>query len=87
MGASVANVWRMLSMDFVGLILISVIFSIPLALSFMLDWLERFEYRTSLPWYMFAGAGAGAVILTLATISYQALKAAMANPVDSIKTE
>jgi ABC-type antimicrobial peptide transport system permease subunit len=87
LGASVANLWRMLSRDFVVLVIISCLMAIPLAYYFMNGWLQQYEYRTTLSWYVFAGAGIGALIITLLTVSYQAIKAALVNPVNSLRSE
>ncbi|SDL61317.1 ABC transporter permease [Siphonobacter aquaeclarae] len=87
LGASVFNLWGLLSKDFVMLVLVSLLFSIPIAWYAMSRWLERYEYHSSLNWWIFAAAGAGALAITLATVSYQAISAAMMNPVKSLKTE
>jgi putative ABC transport system permease protein len=87
LGASVLNVWKMLSKDFVLLVIIACLFSIPLSFSFMQNWLQNFEYRTTISWDIFATVGAGALIITLLTVSFQAIKAAIANPVKSLRSE
>ncbi len=87
MGASVFNLWKMLSMDFVALVIISLFIAIPASFYFMNNWLLKYEYRTTISWWVFAVAGAGALLITLATVSYQAIKAALANPVNSLRTE
>ncbi len=87
LGASVTNLWKMLSRDFVALIIISLCIATPVAYYFMHEWLQNFEYRTGLSWWIFASAGAGALIITLLTVSYQSIKAALANPVKSLRTE
>lgn len=87
LGASVANLWKMLSKDFVVLVIISCAISIPLSISFMSGWLEQYEYRTTITWHVFAAAGLGALILTLLTVSFQAVKAAVGNPVNSLRSE
>jgi ABC-type antimicrobial peptide transport system permease subunit len=53
----------------------------------MHNWLQNYEYRTSLSWWIFAAAGMGALLLTLITVSFQSIKAAIANPVESLRTE
>jgi uncharacterized membrane protein YdcZ (DUF606 family) len=53
----------------------------------MYDWLQRYEYRLEIPWWIFIGAAAGALLITLATVSYQSIKAALANPVKSLRSE
>ena len=87
LGATIFNVWRLLSTDFVGLVIIASLIAMPVAYYFMRNWLQHYTYRTDLSWWVFAGTIAGAVIITLATVSYQSIKAALANPVKSLKTE
>lgn len=87
MGASVVNLWGMLSKDFVVLVIISLIISMPLAYYFMTGWLEKYQYRTEIAWWVFAASGAGALLITLCTVSYQSIKAALANPVNSLRSE
>jgi len=87
LGASVANLWGLLSKDFIGLVVISLLISIPAAYYFMNSWLQNYEYHSGLPWWIFAGAATGALLITLLTVSYQSIKAALANPVKSLKTE
>jgi putative ABC transport system permease protein len=87
LGASVFNLWRLLSKEFVVLVFISVFIAAPVAHYFMQQWLQHFEYRTAISWWIFAGAGLGALIITLATVSYQSIKAALMNPVKSLRTE
>jgi putative ABC transport system permease protein len=87
LGASVLNVWKMLSKDFFLLVIIACLISIPLSFSFMQHWLQNFEYRTTLSWDVFATVGAGALVITLLTVSFQAVKAAIANPVKSLRSE
>lgn len=87
MGASVLNLWGMLSKDFVVLVAVSLLLAMPLAYYFMTGWLEKYEYRTTIAWWIFASAGAGALLITLCTVSYQSIKAALANPVNSLRSE
>ncbi|MGN7887096.1 ABC transporter permease [Dyadobacter sp. 22481] len=87
LGASVAALWGMLSKDFVSLVAVSSLLAVPLAGYSMSEWLQNYQYRTEINWWIFALAGAGALVLTLATVSYQAIKAAVMNPVTSLKTE
>ncbi|HEY5824687.1 MAG TPA: FtsX-like permease family protein, partial [Cyclobacteriaceae bacterium] len=87
MGASVAHVWRLLSSEFIILVIISCAIAIPLSGYFMSGWLQQYEYRTTIAWYVFVVSGMGALLLTLATVSIQAIKAALANPVKSLKSE
>jgi putative ABC transport system permease protein len=71
----------------VTLVIISCLIATPLSYYFMSDWLQQYEYRTTLSWFVFVLAGLGALILTLLTVSYQAVKAAVAKPVESLRTE
>lgn len=87
LGASVTNLWRMLSREFVILVIISCSISIPISFLFMNDWLMQFQYKTTISWQIFAAAIFGAVVITLLTVSYQAIRAAVANPVKSLRLE
>lgn len=87
MGASVLNLWKMLSKDFVLLVVISILIAMPASYCFMSTWLQKYEYRTEILWWVFSVAGAGALVLTLLTVSYQSIKAAKANPVNSLRSE
>jgi len=87
MGASVANILRLLSIEFVILVVISFCIAAPLAFFFMHQWLDGFAYRTHLYWWIFAFAAGLALVVALATISVRALQAAVANPVNSLRTE
>ena len=87
LGASVVNLWKLLSRDFIVLILISLFVATPTAYYFMHHWLLQFQYRTSISVWIFAGAGLGALAITLLTVSYQSVKAALANPVNSLRSE
>jgi putative ABC transport system permease protein len=87
LGASVFMLWRMLSKEFVVLVIISSLIAIPLAWYFLHEWLQKYEYRTSISGWIFLVAGAGALVITLLTVSFQAIKAAIANPVKSLRSE
>ncbi|HZI54520.1 MAG TPA: FtsX-like permease family protein, partial [Chitinophagaceae bacterium] len=87
LGATVFNLWKMLSKDFVALVIISCLIAIPIAWYFLNQWLQDYHYRTQISWWIFAAAGAGAFVITLLTVSFQAIKAAIANPVKSLRTE
>ena len=87
LGASIFGVWNLLSKEFLLLVFISFMIAVPLAIYFMGDWLKSFTYRTELSWLVFTMAGMGAMGITLLTVSFQAIKAAMANPVNSLRTE
>ena len=87
LGASILNLWKMLSKDFVLLVLISCLIAIPIVYHFMGTWLQNYEYRMEISWWIFALAIAGALLITLLTVSFQAIKAARANPVKSLRSE
>lgn len=86
-GASVFNLWKLLSKDFVILVFISCMASIPVTYYYMNSWLQKYEYRTDISWWIFAVAIGGALLITLLTVSFQAIKAAITNPVKSLRTE
>jgi len=77
----------MLSKDFVILVLLSCLIAMPVAYYFLHQWLQQYQYRTNIAWWIFAAAAAGAIIITLFTVSFQAIKAALANPVKSLRSE
>ena len=87
LGASVAKLWQSLSKDFVVLVLISCLIAAPIAYYFMNEWLQKYTYRIEISWWVFAVAVVGALVITLLTVSYQAIKAALVNPVKSLKSE
>jgi putative ABC transport system permease protein len=87
MGASVPNLWRMLSGEFVVLIIVSCVIAVPVSYYFLYNGISGYEYRTEIAWWIFAAASGGALVITLATVSFQAIKAALANPVNSLRTE
>ena len=87
LGASVMNLWSLLSKDFLLLVGISLVIASPLAYYFMNNWVQKFTYRTSISWWVFLLAGAGAIMITIITISFQSIKAATSNPVKSLRTE
>ena len=86
-GASVNDIVMMLSKDILQLVIISAIVAAPIAWWAMNFWLQNFAYKTDVSWWIFIIAGMLAIIIALATISYQAIKAAIANPVKSLRTE
>jgi ABC-type antimicrobial peptide transport system permease subunit len=87
LGATVFSLWKMLSKDFVALVIISCLIAIPIAWYFLNQWLQNYSYRTQISWWIFAVAGSGSLVITLLTVSFQAIKAAIANPVKSLRTE
>jgi ABC-type antimicrobial peptide transport system permease subunit len=86
-GATVFNLWTLLSKDFVMLVVIACLIAVPLAWYGMNQWLQGYDYRTNMNWWIFALAILGALVITILTVSFQAVKAALANPVKSLRTE
>ena len=87
LGASVLHVVALLSKDFLKLVIIALILAMPLAWYAMNEWLKDFAYRTNISWWVFLVAGMIALFIALVTISFQAIKAAIANPVKSLRAE
>ncbi len=87
LGASVSNIVNLLSLDFLILVIISFIIAAPLAWFFMYKWLQDFAYHTNLSFWVFALSGVCALAIALFTVSFQAIKAAISNPVKSLRTE
>lgn len=87
LGASVFDLWSLLSKDFVLLVLLSLGIAMPLAYFFMHSWLGHYHYHASITWWIFGLPAAGALLITIMTVSFQAIKAALANPVRSLRTE
>jgi ABC-type antimicrobial peptide transport system permease subunit len=87
LGASVLGLWKMLSKDFVGLVIISCCIAIPIGYHYMNEWIQNYTYRIEISWWIFVVAVIGALMITLVTVSFQAIKAAIANPVKSLRSE
>ena len=87
LGASIVSINTLLSLDFLKLVVLSVIIASPIAWWAMDNWLQKFAYRIAVPWWVFVMAGIIAIIVAFATISYQSIKAALANPVKSLRSE
>ena len=87
LGASVATLWQMLSKDFVVLVILSCFIAAPLSYYYLHQWLLNYDYHTEITWWIFVASALGALLVTLATVSFQAIKAAMMNPVNSLKSE
>ena len=87
LGASVSEIVTMISKDFVKLVLIASVIAFPVAWWMMNKWLQSFAYRINISWWVFALAGLLTIAIALITVSFQAIKAAMANPVKSLRTE
>jgi putative ABC transport system permease protein len=87
LGASVFNLWQLMSKEFVWLVIISLAIATPIAYYFMYNWLRGYEYHSDLAWWIFIATGLGSMLITLLTVSYQSIKAALANPVKSLRSE
>ncbi|WP_347924181.1 ABC transporter permease [Pontimicrobium sp. SW4] len=87
LGASVSTIVKLLSKDFLKLVFVSILIAVPIAWLTMSNWLQDYAYRIEINWLIFVIAGIMAVLIALVTVSFQAIKAALANPVDSLKTE
>ncbi len=85
LGASTFNLWHLLSKDFILLVFISCFIAIPVAIYFLNGWLENFEYRVEMSWWIFVGVMLCAMVITLITISFQTIKVALANPASNLK--
>ncbi len=87
LGATSAHIVQLLSFSYLKLVLIAIVIAVPVTWVVMNQWLQDFAYRTEVRWYLFAGAGVLAVLIAFATVSWQAIKAAVANPVESLRNE
>jgi putative ABC transport system permease protein len=87
LGASISNIVTLISKDYIGMVVIAIVIASPIAWYFMQKWLQGFAYRIAISWWMFAGTAIGAILIVFITISFQSVKAAMANPVKSLKSE
>ena len=87
LGATVGNIVYLFSKEFIVLIAIAFLIATPLAWYFMNRWLQNYVYRIDISWWLFAAGGLGALFIALATVSFQAIKAAIANPVKSLRSE
>ncbi len=87
LGASVTGITGLLSRDFIQLVIVSALIAFPVAWWAMNKWLQGYAYRISIQWWIFLAAGAGALLIALITISFQSVKAALSNPVKSLRTE
>ncbi len=87
LGASIAGITGLLAKDFMKLVVLSIVLAVPIAWYFMQQWLKDFAYRIDMQWWMFIAAGAIAVLIAFLTVSGQAIRAALANPVKSLRSE
>jgi ABC-type antimicrobial peptide transport system permease subunit len=87
LGASVFSLWQLLSRHFVVLAGISFLIATPLAWYFMHEWIQKYNYRTGISWWIFILTGAGVMLITLCTVSFQSIRAALLNPATTLRSE
>jgi putative ABC transport system permease protein len=87
LGAGVGSIAAMLSKDFIQLVCVAIVIAVPVAWLTMNKWLQAFAYRIDIEWWMFIVPGLLALVIALGTISFQSIKAAIANPAKSLRTE
>lgn len=87
LGASTFSLWSLLSKEFVRLVMIACIISVPISWYYLNQWLQKYEYRTAISWWIFIAAAISALVITLLTVSFQTIKAAFANPSKSLRSE
>ena len=87
LGASVGDLWGLLSREFVYLVLVAFVIATPIAYYLLTNWLQKYAYRTEISWWIVALSGVSALVITLLTVSFQAIKAALTNPVKSLRSE
>ena len=87
LGASVATLWKMLSLEFIALVGISCLIGIPIAWSYLSGWLQKYEYHTEISVWVFVATTVGALLITLLTVSFQTIKASIINPINSLRSE
>src|SRR6185312_4936890 len=87
LGAGIKNITTLLSKDFLQLVVISCMIAFPVAWWMMNSWLQNYKYKIAISWWIFLAAGISAILIALITISFQSVKAALANPVKSLRTE
>lgn len=87
MGASLKNIFNLLTIDFIKLVIISIVIAVPIAWYAMQQWLQDFAYRINITWHIFAVAGIVAILIALVTISYQSIRAGLVNPIKSLRSE
>lgn len=87
LGASVSGITRLLAKDFLGLVVLAIVVASPIAYYFMQQWLSNFAYRIGLEWWIFAATGAVAILIAFMTVSFQSIRAALVNPIKSLRSE
>jgi putative ABC transport system permease protein len=85
LGASIFNLWRLLSKDFIALVVCSILIAFPISLMLMHNWIQKYQYRSEISWWVFVAAGTGAILITLLTVSYKCIKAATMNPMKNLR--
>jgi len=87
LGASSRTIAFLLTNEFLKIIVIAIVIAFPIAWVIMHQWLQQYAYKIGMEWWMFAAAGLATLVITLLTVSYQSIKAALVNPVNSLKSE
>jgi len=87
LGATVSNITAMLSFGFLKLVMISMVIAFPISWFLMQKWLQDYAYRISIPWWIFAVAAVLSIFIAFLTVSFQSIKAALTNPVKSLRNE
>ena len=87
LGASISEIVQMLARDFVMVIVIAMLIATPVAWYFMNKWLQDFAYKIEIPWWVFILSGSIALVIAMITMGFQAIKAALVNPIKSLRTE
>jgi putative ABC transport system permease protein len=87
LGASVAGIWKLIAKDFVFLTIIAIAIAMPVSYYLLTLMLGKYHYRSQMPWWLFSGSGALVLLLTMLTVSYQAIKAALTDPVKALRSE
>lgn len=87
LGATAFSIWHLLSSEFIWLVFIAFLIAVPITYFTLSAWLQQYQYRTELSWWLFVIAGVGTMVITLLTVSYQSIKAALVNPVKSLRSE
>lgn len=87
LGASIGSVVQLLSKEFIWLVLIAIVIATPIAWYFTSEWLGTFHYKINMPWHVYAFSGIIAVLICIVTVSFQSIKATLANPIKSLRTE
>ena len=87
LGASVPHLWSLLIREFLLLVCLAFLIALPISWFYMHDWLQQYAYRVRISWWIFVGTLAGALLITLITVSFQSIRASFANPVKTLRAE